>query len=295
MTIKHACGMTVLLVFFAAEGVQAADLDPPSKRVMAVTVDDLPVAQPSWHDDRQMDRITTDLLETFDRHGVPAIGFVNESKLVVEGSVDGFRLDVLRRWVGAGLELGNHGYSHLDLHRVPPDEWMEDVKKGEVETRKILNASGGGLRYFRHPYLHTGMSVEIQNQTASFLASNGYTVAPVTIDNSEWIYGRAYRNAYNTGDAELKERIGRDYVRYMLAVVEYYEQQSVAIVGREIPQVLLIHAYALNADWLESLFEELEARGYRWITLDEALKDPVYDRPVRDRNFLSFSASLARG
>ncbi len=130
---------------------------------------------------------------------------------------------------------------------------MADVFRGEAETRKLVEASGGELCYFRHPFLHTGMSVEIQAETGQFLASHGYTVAPVTMDNSEWIYGRAYAKAYNGGDEELKERIGQDYVRYMLEVVAFYEGQSEAIVGRAIPHVLLVHAYALNADWLGRL------------------------------------------
>jgi peptidoglycan/xylan/chitin deacetylase (PgdA/CDA1 family) len=247
---------------------------------MAITVDDLPVAQPSWHSDRQMDRITSGLLATFEKHRVPAVGFVNEGKLRVEGETDAFRLGLLRRWVAMGFELGNHGYAHLDLHRVPAQEWMADVVRGEPETRRLMEASGRKLRYFRHPFLHTGMSVEIQNETSAFLESRGYTVAPVTIDNSEWIYGRAYAQAYNTGDDELKRKIGQDYERYMLDVAAFYERQSVAIVGRPIPHVLLVHAYALNADWLEELLTALEKRGYRWISLAEALEDPVYDRAI---------------
>jgi len=257
-----------------------ASTESTAEKTMAITIDDLPVAQMSWHSPDQMDRITNDLLSTLTKHQVPAVGFVNESKVEVDGEVDPFRLGILKRWLGAGNELGNHGFSHLDLHSVPPDKWMADVTRGEVETRKLADEFGSTLRYFRHPYLHTGMSVEIQEQTASFLASRGYTVAPVTIDNSEWIYGRAYRDAYNTGDEELKQRIGRDYVRYMLEVVEFYEGQSEAIVGRQIPQVLLIHAYALNADWLDTLLLELEDVGYGWITLGEALEDPVYQRPI---------------
>ena len=66
----------------------------------------------------------------------------------------------------------------------------------------------------------------------------------------------------------------------MLDVVAFYEQQSEAIVGRPIPHVLLVHAYALNADWLDELLSELERRGYGWISLGEALEDPVYGRAV---------------
>jgi hypothetical protein len=100
------------------------------------------------------------------------------------------------------------------------------------------------------------------------------------MDNSEWIYGRAYAHAYNAGDEELKRRIGQDYVRYMLEVVTFYEGQSVAIAGRAIKHVLLVHAYALNAEWLDDLLVELEKRGYRWISLEDALEDPVYKRAV---------------
>ena len=274
-----------LLFICAAVGLSVAageksDQPKPTKRLMAVTVDDLPVAQPSWHTDRQMDRITADLLKIFAEHRVPAVGFVNEGKLEVDGEVDSFRLEILQRWLDAGLELGNHGYSHLDLHRVSPEDWKADVLRGEVATRNLVEAGGDRLEYFRHPFLHTGMSVDIQADTSEFLRSHGYVVAPVTIDNSEWIYGGAYAHAYNSGDEDLKQRIGRDYLRYMLEVVQFYEDQSDAIVGRAIPHVLLVHAYALNADWLDDLLSELEKRGYGWISLEEALEDPVYDRPI---------------
>jgi hypothetical protein len=76
------------------------------------------------------------------------------------------------------------------------------------------------------------------------------------------------------------ERLGGSYVDYMLDVVAFYEGQAEAIVGRPIPQVLLVHAYALNADHLGRLLGELSARGWTWITLDEALEDPVYRRPT---------------
>ncbi len=264
----------------ALAGDQAGAPTPRPERLMAVTVDDLPVAQTSWHTDEQMERITTGLLATLTQHGVPAVGFVNEGKLDTGGEVNAFRLGLLERWLQAGFELGNHGYAHLDLHKVPPKEWKADVVRGEAQTRKLVEASGGSLRYFRHPFLHTGLSVEVQTDTYDFLASHGYTVAPVTIDNSEWVYGRAYARAYNDGDEELQQRIGRDYIRYMLEVVDFYESQSQAIVGRAFPHVLLVHAYALNADWLDELLSELENRGYGWVSLETALEDPVYSRPI---------------
>jgi peptidoglycan/xylan/chitin deacetylase (PgdA/CDA1 family) len=157
---------------------------------------------------------------------------------------------------------------------------MADVVRGERTAKPLVEAAGGRWRWFRHPYLHVGRSVEVQQETAAFLAARGYTVAPVTVDNSEWVYGRAYAAAMNAGDRELMAKLGADYQRYMLEVVDFYEGQAGAIVGRPIPQVLLIHAYALNADHLGALLAALERREYRWITLEEALADPVFRQPI---------------
>lgn len=250
------------------------------ERRMAVTLDDLPVTPDGRHTTAQQERITGRLLAALSGRRVPAIGFVNESKLEVDGEVDPRRVALLERWLDAGMELGNHGYAHLDLHEVSPERWMADVLKGERVLRPLLESRGLEPRFFRHPYLHIGRSVEVQGRTADFLEAHGYRIAPVTVDNGEWMYGAAYSLAWNRADSAAMERLGTDYVRYMLDVVAFYEGQARAIVGRPIPQVLLVHASALNADWLGPLLDALEARGYAWVPLEEALRDPVYDRPV---------------
>jgi peptidoglycan/xylan/chitin deacetylase (PgdA/CDA1 family) len=258
----------------------AVPAEPPSDLRIAVTVDDLPVTPPDRHTTEQQERITARLLATLAAHKVPAIGFVNEGKLEVDGAVDPRRLALLERWLDAGMDLGNHGHSHLDLHRVDAARWLEDVLRGERVTRPLVEKRGRKLQWFRHPFLHAGRSKEVQSQVETFLTRHGYRVAPVTIDNGEWIYGGAYANAWNRGDQELMKRLGEDYLRYMQDVVTFYEDQSEKIVKRRIPQVLLVHAYALNADWLGELLDRLERKGYRWITLDEAMKDPAYQLPA---------------
>lgn len=278
----RAHGLLALAAALAAACVAPPPAEPvahPPRR-MAITVDDLPVAPPGRHSTAQQVEITDRLLAVLAAHEVPAIGFVNEAKLEVDGAVDPRRVALLERWLDAGHELGNHGHTHLDLHRVEPAAWQADVLRGERVTRRLVEARGGRLRWFRHPFLHTGRSAAVQEATARFLAEHGYRIAPVTVDNGEWIYADAYADAWNRGDEAAKERLGRDYVRYMLEVVEFYEGQSLAIVGEPIPHTLLLHAYALNADWLDPLLDALEARGYRWVSLDDAVAHPAYERPT---------------
>jgi peptidoglycan/xylan/chitin deacetylase (PgdA/CDA1 family) len=219
-----------------------------------------------------VERDTTRLLSALERHRIPAIGFVNENNLLVDGVVDERRVALLKQWIRSGQELGNHTFSHRDLHSTPAHVFQAEIERGDDITGRLLAASKKRPRYFRHPFLHTGRSLETKAQVEKFLAQSGYRVAPVTIDNYDYLFARAHHLA----SAAERPRIERAYLDYMTAVVSYYEQQSAAIVGREIRQILLLHANGLNAQTLPALATMLEQRGYTFVTLDRALEDPAY-------------------
>lgn len=245
-----------------------------SPRSVALTFDDLP-ANTSQRP-QAYGEILKPLVATLAMRGVPAIGFVNEGKLYEDGRPVAERLALLEGWLDAGFDLGNHGYEHLDLHRVQLDRWLEDVVQGERLTRRLLAARGRSLEFFRHPFLHTGLDLATRDSVAAFLQARDVRVAPVTIDNQEWIFARAYERALICRDEALSAAVADAYLAYMDTMFGYYESQTRALVGREIPQVLLLHANALNARHLGSLLDRIERRGYRFVTLDEALSDPAY-------------------
>lgn len=244
-------------------------------REVAITIDDLPSVSDLGNDLAAAEKTTRDLLAALRRHQVPAIGFVNERKLLTNGTVDEGRVALLQQWIDAGLELGNHTYSHPDLHSTPIEDFEREILEGERVTRRLLKAAKEELRYFRHPFLHTGRSKEVRQRLDQFLAKHGYRVAPVSIDNSDYVFAAAYRKV----DAVSRPKVAAAYIEYMDAVVAYYEQQSVAILGRDMRHTLLLHANALNAAAFDTLAERLKKRGYRFITLDRALDDPAYRLP----------------
>lgn len=248
-------------------------------RAVAITFDDLPGVGTGALDDLQA--ITDGLLSRIRDAGVPAIGFVNEEKLEVPGQ-RAARTAMLGQWLDAGLELGNHTYSHPRFYDTPLETYERDVLRGERVTRRLLSDRGlRPPRYFRHPFLNTGPDLETKEAFEAFLAEHGYAVAPVTIDNDEWRYAAAYRAAGVRGDSALMERIGEDYIRYMDEVFAFYEALSRELLGREPAQVLLLHANALNAAYLDELIAMMRARGYRFVPLETALEDPAYDLPDR--------------
>lgn len=264
-------------VALAATTAVAQQTEPPDRR-MAVTMDDLPIVT-LISDEQVRAGLVMDLLESTWRLRIPVTGFVNEGKLKIDGKESQQRVGYLRQWIAAGLDLGNHTFSHVDLHQVTADEFERDILNGETITRGLLQKTDRPLRYFRHPYLHTGTSKEVRDRVDSFLKARGYIVAPVTIDNSDYVFAAAYDRAVLRQDSNEQRRIIEAYLKYMEAVFSYYEKQSLAIVGREIPQTLLLHANALNGRAFDSLAIMLRGRGYRFIPLGEALEDPAYRMP----------------
>jgi peptidoglycan/xylan/chitin deacetylase (PgdA/CDA1 family) len=113
-------------------------------------------------------------------------------------------------WLDAGHDLGNHTYSHRSLNTRPLEELEQDVVRGEPVTRALLAEKGGTLRYFRHPFLQVGLDLDKRHAFETFLAGRGYTVAPVTIDNDDYIYAFAYADALRRGDQETAARLASD-------------------------------------------------------------------------------------
>jgi peptidoglycan/xylan/chitin deacetylase (PgdA/CDA1 family) len=269
------------MTLFAAALAAWLGAAPAETRRVAVTVDDLPGAPASCvgGDLAAFRSMTARLLSGLKAAGTPAIGFVNEEKLAPGGLREEPRVALLEAWLEAGMDLGNHTYSHPDLHRIALPDFEKDVVRGEETTKALLAARGRTLRYFRHPFLHTGRSLEVKQRLEAFLTERGYAIAPVTHDNGEWIFALAYARAGNRGDAAAQRKVLDAYVPYMDAKFDYFERESRGLFGREIPQILLIHANSLNADVYPDLARLMKARGYRFVALEEALEDPAYRSP----------------
>lgn len=265
--MKHTSGLILGLC-----SVLAAFAQP---KQMAVTIDDLP-AQLAQHDSSTLLAMNQRLVGYLVDQDVPAIGFVNEGKLYRGKKLVGYRMEMLKYWASSGLELGNHTYSHLDYNNLEPAAFFSIVEQGSLVTRRLMVDAGLPYRYFRHPFLHRGNSADKVAALENYLNNTGYIEAPVTIDNSEWIFANAYDKAFKAGDAAMMTKTGEAYIAYMLDKTGFYERQSLKLFGRPIAHTLLIHANLLNADWLDDLLSAYRDQGYVFVTLADALSDPAY-------------------
>ena len=242
-----------------------------------MTLDDGPVVN-ELQDLANFERISAGLIAALQAEQVPATIFINERQLNVAGQRDA-RVAVLERWLDAGFDLGNHTYSHPSLNRVSLWQFGDDVVKGEVITRALMERRGRRLVWFRYPYLHSGLTAEIHQGIVDFLALRQYRVAPVTVDYADYAFAAAYRVQLRAGAPDVAARIKETYLAQLDGGFEYAEKASVELFGAEVPQILLLHCNELNAISLRESIARMRSRGYRFISLDEAMSHAVYQRP----------------
>lgn len=266
--------LVVLLCALFSVSVLTLAADKPDRQV-SITIDDLPAASAPMMSAAAITEMTTKLLTTIRDQKIPVVGFVNEKKLYKLGEIDQ-RINALKLWLDFGFELGNHTYSHASLNKTPLPAWEEEVIRGETVTSMLLAERKMKLRYFRHPYLDTGRDLETRKKAEEFLTQRGYRIAPITLDAWDWMYATVYEDAKKRGDTALQRKLVDSYLDYSNQVFAYAEQLSMRLLGYEPKQILLIHGNQLEADHIGELFDVFRKRGYRFITLEDALSDSAY-------------------
>lgn len=199
-------GLRVFLAAFVACAILTGG--PAAAEGVALTFDDLPALSLS-DSTAYWTQTTRDLLAGLRRHHIRATGFVNEEKLE-DDRVQ--RVGLLRQWLDAGMDLGDHTYSHLSLPNTPVDAYITDAIRGETVTRWPLKACGRTPRWFRHPYLETGKTLEDRRRFEAWLGAYGYRVAPVSMENSDWMFAYRYDEAVGQGDVLSARRIQQEYL-----------------------------------------------------------------------------------
>jgi peptidoglycan/xylan/chitin deacetylase (PgdA/CDA1 family) len=203
------------------------------KRHIAITFDDLPNAC-MCETIGQRQELTNKLMASFKKYNVPVLAVVNEQKLETNGVPDPSKIALLQTWLDNGVELGNHGYNHVNITDITLDEYKQEILKGERVTRPLAQKAGKPYRYFRHPYLSPGNNLQTRKDLDAFLKEHHYKIAPNTITYQDYTFSDAYESALRMGNTEMAQKIKEAYLPYTLSQWEAAEKQSMDLFGREI-------------------------------------------------------------
>lgn len=240
---------------------------------VALTFDDLPIFG-KFASAADGAVVTKRLLAGLSRHRWVATGFVNEIQL--EGSDKAERVALLERWLAAGMDLGNHTYSHISLNSTPVDAYVADIARDEAVTGRLLAARQRRERWFRYPYLETGQILASRDAVERWLSAHSYRIAPVTMENSDWQFSAPYDDAVERHDAREAARIRSQYLIFTRRIVAWYIKAGRVLFGHQPPFVFLLHASRLNAASLDALADILRDAKLRVVPLDTAMRDPAY-------------------
>jgi peptidoglycan/xylan/chitin deacetylase (PgdA/CDA1 family) len=267
--------LAFLLVWQLAAGAAAQD------RTVAITIDDLPFAAGTPPGTlAEVGDATRALQAALARHKVQADLFVTGSLVEVEGEAPARRA-LLKSWADAGYRLHNHGYTHSHFSEMAVADYIADVRRGQAVVAGLraaagVQAQGAYTGFFRAPFNDLGQSADARKALLGALAADGVRLAPFTVEHEDWLFDQAYRRARERQDDALAKRVAAAYLAQLDAALAFAETLSMETFRRGIPQVLLIHANRLNADQLDIMLAWLQARGYRFVTLREAVSDPAY-------------------
>lgn len=244
-----------------------------------MTVDDLPFASgtpPPLGPANAKEAILVNqaILRAFVRHGVPATGFVIEQRDEQLGKHVSER--ILREWIRPGFDLGNHLYSHSDANALTVEQIKEEIRRGEISFAPLLESISRKPKFLRFPFNHTGDTKEKHDAVMAYMSLRGYRLAPCTIDNSDFEFNNTYVRARALHDGNAISRLRADYITYTAREIDWYTALDKTVFGYEPPHIMLVHDNALNADTIENVLSLFRQRGYAFITLSEALKDPAY-------------------
>jgi peptidoglycan/xylan/chitin deacetylase (PgdA/CDA1 family) len=237
---------------------------------VAFTFDDLPAHGPLPPGEFRPQPIRSILATLKAEHMPPVYGFVNGFRVAAFP----YQIKLLQEWVAAGEPLGNHTWSHPALDETSARSYIANIRKNEAILRKV--DPHGDWHWFRYPYLEEGDTLAKRVAVRDYLLEHDYKVAEVTLDFEDYLWNDPYARCMAKHDEAAVASLEKSYLATADEFIGVFRGLSRQLYGRDIPYVLLLHVGAFDAKMLPRLIALFRERGFQFVTLEQAQKDPAY-------------------
>lgn len=254
-------------LFLCCFGIGSLPAQAPQ---VAITFDDLPAHGP-LPPGMARPEVIASLLKTFKRESLPPIyGFVNGFRV----RQFPYQIHILQAWHAAGEPLGNHTWSHPELDRLSARQFERNIQRNEALLRKV--DPNGDWHWFRYPFLEEGNTVAKREAVRGWLANHDYRIAEVSMDFQDYLWNDAYARCATQRDDAAVRQLHDSYLATADKYIGVHRELAHSLYGRDIPYVLLMHVGAFDARMLPELIALFRTRGFQFVTLEQAMADPVY-------------------
>jgi peptidoglycan/xylan/chitin deacetylase (PgdA/CDA1 family) len=264
IVMKFSCVPLVLASLLATLTTAA------SAQQIAFTWDDLPAHSALPQGETRVEIGHKIIAAMKAEHMPPVYGFVNGIAIEREPA----SAPMLKDWRDAGLFLGNHTWSHMNLNTSSLTDWKADLLKDEPVLEKYANKTD--WHWLRYPFLAEGDTPEKRADTRKFLAAHGYRIAAVTMSFGDYMWNEPYARCVAKNDTAAIAGLESTYLDAASSDADFRRAMAKSLVGHDIPYVLLMHVGAFDARMLPRLLDLYRSKGFTFITLKEAENDPFY-------------------
>jgi peptidoglycan/xylan/chitin deacetylase (PgdA/CDA1 family) len=257
-------GMCLILSICSSAFAQA------QRPQVAFTFDDLPAHGPLPPGEARPDVVRSILKTLKSEHMPPVYGFVNGFR----DAQFPYQVEILKEWLKDGQPLGNHTYSHPSLDETTAKQFESNIEQDEAVLKAV--DPSGDWHWFRFPFLDEGNTLEKRREVRGYLKEHGYQTAEVTMDFEDYLWNEPYARCMAKHDEAGVSYLEKSYLGTADEFIGVFRTLSRQLYGHEIPYVLLMHVGAFDAKMLPRLIALFRAKGFEFVTLQQAQSDPAY-------------------
>jgi peptidoglycan/xylan/chitin deacetylase (PgdA/CDA1 family) len=238
--------------------------------VVALTFDDLPAAGslPPGENRSKIATVLTSELKA--NHLEGTYGFVNAVKL--ENDPDAQQ--ALHIWIDAGMNIGNHTWSHQSINGNTVEAYESEIARNEPALAQY--AGTRDWHWFRYPFLWEGETLEKRRAVRTYLREHSYRVAQVTLDFEDYAWNDAYGRCTAKQDDAAIIWLRQSYLENAAEYIKLGREEEHIAFGHEIPNVLLLHTTAFTTLMLPDLVDLLRKQGFRFAALSKVESNAAY-------------------
>jgi len=224
---------------------------------------------PRMSDPNEQKDISTKMIAALSAAQVPATVFAICGKLPQSQGL-------ARQWQQEGYTIGNYGKNALDPNLATIEQWSEEVAQCQSKIKKVDAKTKG---WFRYPNLTQGWTKEKDKALTKALSDMALVPVPATIPVLDHLYNIAYEGALNERKSTFANTIAAQYIEHVRQSIKIAKELSFRRRSMTTPHIARLHVNRLNADHLPQLIEQLKSDDIRFISVHEAMQDPIYHEP----------------
>src|SRR5262249_14800457 len=152
--------------------------------------------------------------------------------------------------------------------KVSAGEFIDDIERNERVLKKY--SGDRNWKYLRYPFLHEGETAEKRRAVRSYLSEHEYKIAQVTIDFGDYLWNNPYARCKDKGDKKAIQWLRETYLQNAVDTLEITDNLTRQLFKREIPQILLLHIGAFDAEVMDAMLTAYEKKGVKFIPLSKA-------------------------